>query len=387
MYWIIQMGVRVTMISPQIEIQLIAIIVSAACVIPGVFLILRRMSMMSDAISHTILLGIVLAFFATHDLTSPLLIVGAALMGTLTVYLVEVMHNTQLISEDSSIGLIFPFLFSIGVILISMYAGDVHLDTDAVLLGEIAFAPFNRFVVGGKDIGPKALYVMGSILLLNTVYLLLFYKELKLTTFDEKLAAVLGFSPIFIHYSLMSMVSITAVGAFDSVGSILVIAFMVGPSASAYLITDNLNRMIFLSIAAGILSAVSGYWLSVLFDVSIAGSMAAMVGLIFFIVFIFAPDRGLLSIIKRRKKQKYEFANISFLMHIMNHENTDMEKSESSIDTIQNHLQWDRKFLNEILSSSIENEYIFVNEDGIIKVTKEGKKFAGTNYYEFVKRI
>ena len=387
MYWIIQMGVRVTMISPQIEIQLIAIIVSAACVIPGVFLILRRMSMMSDAISHTILLGIVLAFFATHDLTSPLLIVGAALMGTLTVYLVEVMHNTQLISEDSSIGLIFPFLFSIGVILISMYAGDVHLDTDAVLLGEIAFAPFNRFVVGGKDIGPKALYVMGSILLLNTVYLLLFYKELKLTTFDEKLAAVLGFSPIFIHYSLMSMVSITAVGAFDSVGSILVIAFMVGPSASAYLITDNLNRMIFLSIAAGILSAVSGYWLSVLFDVSIAGSMAAMVGLIFFIVFIFAPDRGLLSIIKRRKKQKYEFANISFLMHIMNHENTDMEKSESSIDTIHNHLQWDRKFLNEILSSSIENEYIFVNEDGIIKVTKEGKKFAGTNYYEFVKRI
>ncbi len=381
------MGVRVIMINPQIEIQLIAIIVSVACVIPGVFLILRRMSMMSDAISHTILLGIVLAFFATHDLTSPLLIVGAALMGTLTVYLVEVMHNTKLISEDSSIGLIFPFLFSIGVILISIYAGNVHLDTDAVLLGEIAFAPFNRFVVRGKDIGPKALYVMGSILLLNIIYLFLFYKELKLTTFDEKLAAVLGFSPIFIHYSLMSMVSITAVGAFDSVGSILVIAFMAGPSASAYLITDDLKRMILLSIVIGILSAISGYWLSVLFDVSIAGSMAGMVGLIFFIVFIFVPDRGLLSIIKRRKKQKYKFANISFLMHIMNHENTDMEKSESSIDTIHNHLQWDRKFLNEILSLSIENKYIFVNENGIIKVTKEGKKFAGTNYCELVKRI
>ncbi|MEG6523944.1 metal ABC transporter permease [Desulfotomaculum sp. 1211_IL3151] len=374
------------MTSPQIEIQLIAIIVSVACVIPGVFLILRRMSMMSDAISHTILLGIVLAFFATHDLTSPLLIVGAALMGTLTVYLIEVINNTQLISEDSSIGLIFPFLFSIGVILISMYAGDVHLDTDAVLLGEIAFAPFNRLVVGGTDIGPKALYVMGSILVLNVVYLLLFYKELKLTTFDKKLAAVLGFSPIFIHYSLMSLVSITAVGAFDSVGSVLVIAFMVGPPASAYLITDDLKRMIFLSIAIGILSAISGYWLAALFDVSIAGSMAVMVGMIFLIVFILTPDRGLLSIIKRRKKQKYEFANISFLMHIMRHENTDMEKNESSIETIHNHLQWDRKFLNEILSIAKENKYITINEKGIIKATREGRKIAGTYYYDWVER-
>ncbi len=381
------MGVKATMASPQLEIQLIGIIVSVACVIPGVFLILRSMSMMSDAISHTILLGIVLAFFVTHDLNSPLLVIGAALMGTLTVYLVELIHKTQLVSKDSSIGLIFPFLFSIGVILISMYAGDVHLDTDAVLLGEIAFAPFNRFVVRGVDIGPKALYTMGGILLINIIYVVLFYKELKLTTFDEKLALFLGFSPTFIHYSLMSLISITAVGAFDSVGSILVIAFMVGPPAAAYLITDDLKKMIFLSVGIGILSSISGYWLSTLFDVSIAGSMTVMIGIIFFLVFILTPNRGLIAIMKRRKKQKYQFANISFLMHIMNHENTEIEEVESSINTIENHLIWDRKFLNQILSISKDNGYIVVNKDGIIKITEQGRKFARDNYYELVKKI
>ncbi|MCT4620573.1 MAG: metal ABC transporter permease [Marinisporobacter sp.] len=375
------------MLSPQIEIQLIAIVVAVACVIPGVFLILRRMSMMSDAISHTILLGVVLGFFITHDLTSPLLIIGAALMGTITVYLVELIHKSKLVSEDASIGLIFPFLFSIGVILISMHAEDVHLDTDAVLLGEIAFAPFNRLIIGGRDIGPKGLYIMSSILVLNILYLILFYKELKLSTFDEKLAVVLGFSPIFIHYSLMTLVSITAVGAFDSVGAILVVAFMVGPPATAYLLTDDLKKMIFLSVGIGILSSVLGYWMAAFFDVAIAGCMALMVGITFLVVFIVAPNRGLLSIIKIRKKQKYEYATISFLMHIINHENTHIEEKESSIYTIKDHLRWDKTFLEEIINSAKENKYITINEEGIIKPTLSGKEYALFNYYDFVESV
>ncbi|PAB57144.1 metal ABC transporter permease [Anaeromicrobium sediminis] len=375
------------MLSPQTEIQLIAIVVAVACAIPGVFLILRRMSMMSDAISHTILLGVVLGFFITHDLTSPLLILGAALMGTITVYLVELIYKSKLVSEDASIGLIFPFLFSIGVILISMNAGDVHLDTDAVLLGEIAFAPFNRFIVGGQDIGPKALYVMSSILVLNIIYLTLFYKELKLSTFDEKLALVLGFSPIFIHYSLMTLVSITAVGAFDSVGAVLVVAFMVGPPATAYLLTDDLKKMIFLSIGIGGVSSVLGYWTAAFFDVAIAGSMAVMVGVTFLIVFIVAPNRGLLSIMKIRKKQKSTYATISFLMHIINHENTHIEETESSIYTIKDHLGWDNTFLDDVVNRAKENQYITINEEGIIKPTLSGKEYALFNYYDFVERV
>ena len=118
------------------EILLIAIAVSIACAIPGVFLVLRRMSMMADAITHTVFLGIVLAFFVTEDLNSPLLLVGATVVGVGTVWLTEMIHNTGLVNEDASIGIIFPLLFSIAIILVSLYSGNAHLDVDTALLGE-----------------------------------------------------------------------------------------------------------------------------------------------------------------------------------------------------------------------------------------------------------
>ena len=269
----------------QLEIQMIAVVVAAACALPGAFLVLRKMAMMSDAISHAILPGIVVVFFLTQDLTSPLLIFGATLTGVLTVALVEVLHRTRLVKEDAAIGLVFPALFSIGVILIAHYAGDVHLDVDAVLLGELAFAPFNRFIVGGYDLGPKALFVMGGIGLLNAAFLTLFYKELKLATFDAGLAAALGFAPGALHYALMALVSVTAVGAFDAVGSILVVALMIGPPATAYLLTDRLAWMIVLGVALGAVSAVGGFWMAHALDASIAGSMATMVGVVFVLAF------------------------------------------------------------------------------------------------------
>ena len=183
----------------QLEIQLIAAVVAAACAIPGVFLVLRRMAMMSDAISHSILLGIVLVFFVVRDISSPLLIMGAALSGVLTVSLVELLNRTRLLKEDASIGLVFPVLFSIGVILIARYAHSIHLDVHAVLLGELAFAPFERLIVSGADLGPKSLWVMSVILALNIGLLLIFYKELKIATFDPALAAARGFAPGVIH--------------------------------------------------------------------------------------------------------------------------------------------------------------------------------------------
>lgn len=372
--------------SVQMEIQIIAIVVALACSTLGAFLILRKMAMMADAIGHTILFGIVIAFFITHDLNSPLLIVGAALTGTLTVFLVESINKTKLVSEDSSIGLIFPLLFSIGIILISLYAGDVHLDTDAVLLGEIAFAPFDRFVVNGVDIGPKSLYIMGTILFINIIYVSIFYKELKISTFDPNLAMVLGISPGIMHYSLMTLVSLTSVGAFDAVGAILVVAFMVGPPAAAYILTDDLKRMIFLSGVIGIISAISGYWISHILDVAIAGMMAVMVGIIFLLVFFFAPDKGLISIMRRKKRQKYDFAKISFLMHVINHEGEDDEKEELGIDTIHKHLKWEKGFIKDIINSLNKSNLVYI-EDNIVKVTDEGRNLAISNAEEIVKGI
>ena len=367
--------------SPQLEIQIIAVMVAVACSLPGVFLVLRKMSMMSDAITHTILLGIVIAFFITHSLTSPLLIVGAALVGVLTVFLTEMLNSTKLVSEDSAIGIVFPLLFSIAIIMISKYAGSVHLDTDSVLLGELTFAPFNRMKIGGMDIGAKGMYSMGAILIINLLFIVVFFKELKIVTFDPALAAVLGFAPALLHYSLMTIVSITAVGAFESVGSILVIAFMIGPPVTAYLLTDDLKKMIILSALIGAINAILGYQFAQRLDVSIAGSMAILTGITFLLVFIFAPGRGLLTIIRRRKSQKIEFAEKSMLFHIYNHEGEENEEFECGIYSIHEHLHWEQGFLRSIIKELKEQKKIFI-EHNVIKLTDEGRSYAIMSYEE-----
>jgi len=281
--------------SPELEIVLIGVVTAVAAALPGTYLVLRRTALVSDAISHAILPGIVVAFFFTQDLNSPLLLLAAAATGVLAVVLIELLIRSRLVPEDASIGLVFPALFSIGVILISRYAGGVHLDTDSVLLGELAFAPFDRLLVGGVDLGPRALWTMGAILILNLVVIGLAWKELKLATVDAGLATLLGFSPALIHYSLMTLVSITAVGAFDAVGSILVVALMIAPPATAYLVVDRFAPMLWLGAVVAAVSAVLGYGVAFLLDVSIAGSMAGACGLLFLIAFLFAPRRGLLA--------------------------------------------------------------------------------------------
>lgn len=273
--------------SAAIEIQLIAALTAAACAIPGVFLVLRKMSMVSDSITHTILLGIVLAFFLTNDLSSPLLMIGAAVMGPVTVWLTELLTKTRLLSEDSATGMVFPLLFSIAVILITRYAGTAHLDTDSVLLGELAFAPFDRLSVNGMDIGAKGVYISGGLLLINIVFTVVFFKELTLVSFDPILAAITGFSPAVIHYALMTVASLTAVGAFEAVGSVLVTAFMIAPAAAAYLLTKNLKKMLVLAAAIGGASGILGYQAAALFEVSIAGSMACFCGAFFLIAFVY----------------------------------------------------------------------------------------------------
>ncbi|MFZ6030791.1 MAG: metal ABC transporter permease [Chloroflexota bacterium] len=365
------------MSASQIEIQLIAAITAAACALPGVILVLRRMSMLSDAISHTVLLGIVIGFFITEDLASPLLVFGAAAVGVLTVSLTSLLERTRLFKEDAAIGLVFPALFSIAVLLISRYAGNVHLDTDAVLVGELAFAPFDRFIVFGRDLGPRGLYVMLGILLANLLFITLFYKELKLTTFDAGLAASLGFAPVLLHYILMSLVSLTVVGAFDVVGSILVVALIVTPPAAAYLLTDHLGRMIGLSVLIGALSAIGGYWLASLLDASIAGSMATMAGIIFFLVFLFAPEHGLASAARRRVRQKWDFAQTMLAIHLFNHENTPEYLQESRFEHLHEHLRWDEAFSAQVVKRALDANLI-QRRNGALALTTVGRERART---------
>lgn len=359
------------MSSAQLEIQLIASLVAIACAIPGTFLVLRKMAMISDAISHSILPGIVVGFFITQDLNSPLLILLAAITGVITVVLVEYIQKTGLVKEDTAIGLVFPVLFSIGVIMIAKNANDVHLDIDAVLLGELAFAPFDRLLISGVDIGPKSLWVIGSILILTLLLLYAFFKELKLSTFDKGLAASLGFSPVVIHYGLMSVSSITTVGAFDAVGAILVVALMIAPAAAAYLLTTDLKKMLILSVIFGVFSAISGYWFAHWLDASISGSITTMLGILFLLVYLFAPNKGIIAVMYREKQQRTEVSLLTFLLHLKNHD----EIEERHVNHLNEHINWQKVRSKTVLELALKNNMIEINTQ-IVSLTPKGDKFT-----------
>ncbi len=369
------------MSTAQIEIQLIAVVVAVACALPGVFLVLRRMALMSDAISHSILLGIVLGFLLVGNLTSPLLVIGAALIGIVTVVLVEILNGTGLVREDAAIGLVFPVLFSIGVILIARKAGGVHLDIDAVLLGELAFAPFDRLTVFGIDVGPQSLYLMLGILLINVVFILVFYKELKLSTFDTALATALGFSPAVIHYSLMSIVSVTCVSAFNAVGSILVVALIIAPPAAAYLWTDRLDRLLVLSALIGAVSAISGYWIAFVLDASIAGAMAGMCGVSFGASLLFAPSHGVVAKWRLRRRQRWEFALALLAIHIYTHEDSPAAAYENRREHLTEHVRWTEVFAEGVIRRALDRGLIQLN-NGLMVLTDSGRHFAKKSIVE-----
>ena len=360
------------MSSAQIEIQLIACLVAVACAIPGTFLVLRKMALITDAISHSILPGIVFGFFITHDLSSPLLILLAALSGVLTVVLVEFIQKTGLVKEDTAIGLVFPALFSIGVIMIAQNANDVHLDIDAVLLGELAFAPFDRIMINAIDFGPKSLWIIGFILLLTIGLLIAFFKELKLSTFDAGLAAALGLSPVVMHNGLMTVASITTVGAFDAVGAILVIAFMIAPAATAYLLTNDLKKMLILACIFGVSAAIIGYWVAHGLDSSISGSMTTVLGIIFLIVYLFAPSRGYFSVLYRQRQQRIEVSLLTFLLHLGNH--ADDEK-ERHIMHLNEHINWQKVRAKSVLDLALKNNMIVIDNQ-VISLTEKGLHFT-----------
>jgi len=364
------------MTSIQIETQLVAAITTAACALPGVFLVLRRLALLSDAVSHTILLGIVLAYFAVQSLASPLLILAATLTGVLTVSLVEVLHRTGRVREDAAIGLVYPVLFSIAVILISRYLRDVHFDTECVLGGDLVWSiRGRRLLMGGHDLGPQVLYVMLGILILNVLFIVLFFKELKLATFDPALAAALGLSPALIHYALMTLVSVTVVGAFDAVGSILVVALMIAPPVTAYLMTDRLSTMLWLSALLGGVGAVAGYWLAHWLEANIAGAIATVLGLLFAVVWMIAPERGLAALLLRRFRQRWEFAQTMLAIHLFNHENLPEAERESRLDELHEHLQWSAPFVARVVGQA-ERRGLVLRQEGHLALTPDGRQRA-----------
>lgn len=257
-----------------------ASLVAISCSMVGVFLVLRRMSLLGDAISHSVLLGIVLAYLIAGSRSVVAMMIGATLIGLLTAWLSNALHRVSKIQTDASIGIIFTWFFALGVILISVYAGQVDLDQECVLYGEIAFVPFDTVIWGEQELGPRALWIIGGVFLVNLMLIIVAFERFKLVAFHPALALSLGVSVSFWHYLLMTMVSLTTVASFDAVGAILVVALLVIPASSAYLLASSLKSMLWMAAGYAQVSVLLGYAMAVWLDSSIAASIAVMAGVL-----------------------------------------------------------------------------------------------------------
>jgi ABC-type Mn2+/Zn2+ transport system permease subunit len=273
---------------------LVAGISNTSCALLGCYLVLRRLSLLGDAISHAVLPGIVLAYLLTGTLGAVPIMIGAALFGVLTTLLTATLRDQGSVPEDAGMGVVFTSLFALGVILLTTFAHDVHLDVDCVLYGLLEFIPLDTVSFAGWEV-PRALGGMALTLLLVLIFVFALWKELKLVSFDDALATAMGFSATGLHYLLMSMVAIVTVTSFEAVGSILVIAMLIVPAATAQLLTDRLRSMLIAAVLVGWIAAIGGAWAATWLNTSVAGMMAVVAGLQFALAVFFAPRYGLVS--------------------------------------------------------------------------------------------
>lgn len=294
-------------------IVVVGVLAAVSCALLGNFLVLRKMSMMGDAISHAVLPGLAIAFILTGARASLTMFIGAAIVGVFTAVFTQWISKFGNVDRGASMGIVFTTLFALGLILIVQAADHVDLDPGCVLYGAIELTPLDVVwrpeLFGLKFEVPRAALVLAGVTLVNLLFVIFFFKELRISSFDPELATTMGIHSNLMHYLLMTLVAMTTVAAFEAVGSIIVIAMLITPAAAAHLLTDRLSMMIVLSVVLAILSAVLGH-LSALItpgwfgfeSTSTSGMMAVMSGLIFALVLFFAPRHGIIFRVASRKR-------------------------------------------------------------------------------------
>jgi manganese/zinc/iron transport system permease protein len=274
-------------------IVLTGILVNIACAVLGCFLVLRRMSLLGDAISHAILPGLALGFIVSQSRSVGPMLIGALAAGLLTAMLTQTLHRFARVPEDAAMGVIFTSLFAAGVLMIHHVAHDVDLDPGCVLYGAIEFVPLD---MNPGDLMPRATFNMGVTCLGVILFVVVLWKELKISAFDPDLATSQGFNSHVIYYLLMSVVATVTVVAFESVGSILVVAMLIVPAATASMMTDRLGLMILVASLAGVASAVLGQLFASehYFNTHVSGMMSVVAGALFVVAVFVGPRHGVL---------------------------------------------------------------------------------------------
>lgn len=347
-------------------------IVASSCALLGCFLVLRRIAMLGDAISHAVLPGIAIAFILTSSRASAIMFVGAVLSGILTTFLVQALSRGG-VQGDAAIGITFTSLFAIGVVLITRYGSSVDLDTDCVLYGEITYVPYDVLFLRGMNLGPRAVWINGLLLLVNLAVVALLYKQFKITAFDPELAAAVGIPIVLMHYLLMGLVAVTTVGAFESVGAILVVAMIIVPAATAYLLTERLHVMIAIAMGLGILSAVVGYGIARMpwLNCSIAGAMATSGGVFFLAAFLFSPLHGVVSRHFHHLRTRKQVAVEDILLWAGRRHETDPGAAFQTADVAAD-VAWPAPYLSTVLKN-LMMAGMLVRDGALFKLSEKGR--------------
>ena len=307
------------------RIILVGALTNLACALVGCYLVLRRMSLMGDAIAHAVLPGLVLALLVSGSMNIVPLFIGAAAVGLLTTFLVQTLHQYGRVPADASMGVVFTSLFALGVVLLKRYGEGLHFDVSCVFEGLLARAGLDTFAFAGFEL-PRQIRTVGPVVLINLFVILLFWKELKITSFDPQFATLIGFSATVMHYLLMALVAVTTVASFEAVGSILVVAMLIVPAATAHLLSDRLGPMMVLACVFAVLSAVLGYWLAVQWNVAPAGAMAVAAGGMYGLAVLFAPQYGIISTLVRNLQTALRILREDLLLMLYRVEEIDPTK-------------------------------------------------------------
>lgn len=373
-------------VSSDAWLMIVGILAAVACAIPGTFLLLRRLSLMGDAISHAVLPGIVIAYLVTASRAGLPIFIGAIVVGLLTAFLIETLRRFGKVDESASTGVVFTTLFAVGLVLITNFADKVDLDPNCVLNGNLESVPMD--VLGSTAI-PTAVLPLGLVLLANAAIVTALFKEFRLCSFDPGLAATLGFNPTFIHYLLMTMTALTCVVAFEAVGSILVVALLIVPAAAAHLLTDRLLWTLLLAVLIAAGSAVVGQLVALevapplvakllnlprSYSLQITGMTATVTGVILVACIIVSPKHGLIVRMMRRAALRRQMATEDVL-GVLSRQHERLPQSPISIDTLRTNTDLSGVNLAKILRTLRAHGHLTQTGDGV-SLTESGKRLA-----------
>lgn len=268
--------------SDNIWILIMGYSVGASCGLLGNYLVLKRMAFMGDAISHSVLPGIVIAFIILKQNSSLGLLIGALMAAGFTTYIIHIIQLQKRIKSDTAIGITFSTLFAVGIVLIALFADKVDLDQDCVLYGEIGFIHCHPCLKIGSWLSiPIPIIRMISILVASILFVCLCYKQLLIIAFDSTLASVMGIRVHLINSIFMIFVSLSIVASFESVGAILVVGMIVFPGVTASLCTQKLKNILIISLILPAIYSIGGLYLAYGLDTSISSSMIVVAAGVF----------------------------------------------------------------------------------------------------------